>query len=112
MRATRTAALALAGFLSLSSLAACGSGDKGGPSKSASNGVLNVGMPNGPQTQNNNPFLNTSAARSLGYARVIYEPLVMYNEVKTSDNTKPWLATKWDWSDNYHKLVFTIRDGV
>jgi peptide/nickel transport system substrate-binding protein len=113
MRATRTAALALAGILSLSSLAACGSGDKGGSgSKSTSNGVLTVGMPNGPQTENNNPFLNTSAARSLGYARVIYEPLVMYNEIKASDNTKPWLATKYDWSDNYHKLVLTIRDGV
>jgi peptide/nickel transport system substrate-binding protein len=112
MRAKRTAALALAGILSMASLAACSSSGSGAnPAKSATT-VLNVGMPNGPQTENNNPFLNTSASRSLGYARVIYEPLVMYNEVKASDNTKPWLATKWEWSDNFSKVVFTIRDNV
>ncbi|TCO46645.1 ABC transporter substrate-binding protein [Actinocrispum wychmicini] len=111
MRATRIAALALAGILSMAGLAACGSGGQA-TTPHASNTVLNVGMPNGPQTQNNNPFLNTSAARSLGYARVIYEPLVMFNEVKATDNTKPWLATKWDWSSDYKKITFTIRDNV
>jgi peptide/nickel transport system substrate-binding protein len=112
MRAKRTAALALAGILSIASLAACSSSGNGtGNAKNATT-VLNVGMPNGPQTENHNPFLNTSSARSLGYARVIFEPLVMFNETKASDNTKPWLATKWEWSDNFHKIVFTIRDNV
>jgi peptide/nickel transport system substrate-binding protein len=113
MRAKRTVALALAGILSMASLAACSSSNPGaGNTQAASNGVLNVGMPNGPQTENNNPFLNTSASRSLGYARVIYEPLVMYNEVKANDNTKPWLASKWEWSADYRQIVFTIRDNV
>jgi peptide/nickel transport system substrate-binding protein len=75
-------------------------------------GVLNVGMPNGPQTENNNPFLNSSASSSLGYRRLIFEPLAMVNEVKVTEPPKPWLATKFEWSDNYHKLVLTIRDGV
>ncbi|ALG12608.1 ABC transporter substrate-binding protein [Kibdelosporangium phytohabitans] len=112
MRAKRTVALALAGILSMASLAACSSSNSGANGSKSSTSVLNVGMPNGPQTENNNPFVNTSAARQSGYMRAIYEPLVMYNEVKTSDNTKPWLATKWEWSDNYRKLVFTIRDNV
>jgi peptide/nickel transport system substrate-binding protein len=112
MRAKRTAALALAGILSLTSAAACSSGGSGTGNANTNNGVLNVGMPNGPQTENNNPFLNTSAATQLGYRKIIYEPLVMFNEVKTSDNTKAWLATKWEWQDTYRKIVFTIRDNV
>ncbi|ONI70788.1 peptide ABC transporter substrate-binding protein [Actinosynnema sp. ALI-1.44] len=112
MRAKRTVALALAGILSMASLAACSSSNSGANGSKSSTSVLNVGMPNGPQTENNNPFVNTSAAKQSGYMRAIYEPLVMYNEVKTSDNTKPWLATKWEWSDNYRKIVFTIRDNV
>ena len=39
--------------------------------------MLNIGMPNGPQTENNNPFLGSSAGASLGYRWMIYEPLVM-----------------------------------
>ncbi|CAM3834386.1 ABC transporter substrate-binding protein [Kibdelosporangium persicum] len=111
MRAKRTAALALAGILSMASLAACSSSNSGASNTSSAT-VLNVGMPNGPQTENNNPFVNTSAARQSGYMRAIYEPLVMYNEIKPGENTKPWLATKWEWSDNYKKIVFTIRDNV
>nr|WP_042186290.1 ABC transporter substrate-binding protein [Kibdelosporangium sp. MJ126-NF4]CEL17183.1 (GlcNAc)2 ABC transporter, periplasmic substrate-binding protein [Kibdelosporangium sp. MJ126-NF4]CTQ91587.1 (GlcNAc)2 ABC transporter, periplasmic substrate-binding protein [Kibdelosporangium sp. MJ126-NF4] len=112
MRAKRTVALALAGILSMASLAACSGSNSGASGSKSSTGVLNVGMPNGPQTENNNPFVNTSAAKQSGYMRAIYEPLVMYNEVRTSDNTKPWLAAKWEWSDNYRKLVLTIRDNV
>jgi peptide/nickel transport system substrate-binding protein len=112
MRAKRTVALALAGILSMAALAACGSSGGSSTTKSTSNGVLTVGMPNGPQTENNNPFLNSSAASSLGYRRMIYEPLAMWNEVTATDPAKPWLATKWEWSDNYRKLVLTIRDNV
>ena len=61
--------------------------------------VLNVGMPNGPQTENNNPFLGTSAGASLGYRWMIYEPLVMWNPVKPADPAKPWLATECEWAD-------------
>ena len=34
-------------------------------------------MPNGPQTENHNPFLGSSSGASLGYRWMIYEPLVM-----------------------------------
>ncbi|MEJ2857495.1 MULTISPECIES: ABC transporter substrate-binding protein [unclassified Saccharothrix] len=108
MRLRRTFALAVAAALLFS--AACSSSNEG--AKSGGSGVLNVGMPNGPQTENNNPFLNSSAASSLGYRRLIFEPLAMVNEVKVTEPFKAWLATKWDWTDNYSKLKLTIRDGA
>ncbi|MFE9747448.1 ABC transporter substrate-binding protein [Saccharothrix saharensis] len=108
MRLRRTSALAVAAALLFS--AACSTSNPG--ANSTNEGVLNVGMPNGPQTENNNPFLNTSAASSLGYRRLIFEPLAMVNETKPADKPKPWLATEWEWSDNYHKLSLTIRDGA
>jgi peptide/nickel transport system substrate-binding protein len=89
---------------------ACSATNPGSAGNSA--GVLNVGMPNGPQTENNNPFLNSSASSSLGYRRLLFEPLAMVNEVKVTDQPKPWLATKFTWSENFHKLSLTIRDGV
>ncbi|MFI5608530.1 ABC transporter substrate-binding protein [Amycolatopsis sp. NPDC051903] len=111
MRVKRSVVAALVAVVAAAVLAACGGGSSsaGGGNAAA---VLNVGMPNGPQPDNNNPFLETSAAASLGYRYVIYEPLVMLNRVKPQEPGKPWLATKWDWSDNYKKLVLTIRDGV
>ncbi|AHH94565.1 ABC transporter substrate-binding protein [Kutzneria albida] len=108
MRVKRSVVLVLAGALALTGLAACG----GGAKQANTGAVLNVGMPNGPQTNNSNPFIVSSAAFSLGYRRMIYEPLVMTNAVRVTEPGKPWLATKWDWSENYHKLVLTIRDGV
>ncbi|GAA0621460.1 ABC transporter substrate-binding protein [Kutzneria viridogrisea] len=108
MRVKRSVVLVLAGALALTGLAACG----GGAKQANTGAVLNVGMPNGPQTNNSNPFIVSSAAFSLGYRRMIYEPLVMTNAVRVTEPGKPWLATKWDWSENYHKLVLAIRDGV
>ena len=79
MRARRTVALALTGLLAAAGLAACGNGEReqhASTSGSAAT-VLNVGMPNGPQTENNNPFLGSSSGASLGYRWMIFEPLVM-----------------------------------
>ncbi|MET9316132.1 ABC transporter substrate-binding protein [Kribbella sp. NPDC003505] len=117
MRARRTVALALTGLLAAATLAACSSGD--GKSGSSGNGgsgtgatVLNVGMPNGPQTENHNPFLGSSSGASLGYRWMIFEPLVMINGIKPTEPGKPWLATEWKWDANYTKLSLTVRDGV
>jgi peptide/nickel transport system substrate-binding protein len=74
--------------------------------------VLNIGMPNGAQSDNNNPFLSSSAANSLGYKNVVYEPLVMTNAVQPAQAGTPWLATAWQWSGNYTQLALTIRNGV
>jgi peptide/nickel transport system substrate-binding protein len=115
MRARRTVALALTGLLAAATLAACSSGDGNNTTNSGSGTaatVLNVGMPNGPQTENHNPFLGSSSGASLGYRWMIFEPLVMINGIKPTEAGKPWLATEWKWADNFTKLSLTIRDGV
>ena len=114
MRARRTVALALSGLLAAATLAACSSGDGNTTTSGSGNAatVLNVGMPNGPQTENHNPFLGSSSGASLGYRWMIFEPLVMINGIKPTEAGKPWLATEWKWADNFTKLSLTIRDGV
>lgn len=112
MRARRLAAAAIASVLTTVALAACGGDPKPTSSTGSTATVLNIGMPNGPQTENHNPFLGSSSGASLGYRWTIYEPLVMANKVKPSEPGKPWLATKWAWSGNFTKLSLTIRDGV
>lgn len=110
MRIRRLAALTAAATLGITVLAACGSGSDN--PQNAATDVLNIGMPNGAQTENHNPFLTSSAASSLGYRRVIYEPLVMTNQVKPDQPGKPWLATKWTWTPDYKSLTLTVRDNV
>lgn len=113
MRTSRTIAVAAASLLAAAGLTACGgSGSTTSSSTSSGSGVLNIGMPDGPQSDNNNPFLASSAANALGYKNVIYEPLVMTNAIEPSQAGTPWLATNWVWSDNYTNLVLTIRNGV
>ena len=114
MRTSRTIAVVAAALLAAGGITACGgsgsSSSTGG--SGSSSGVLNIGMPNGAQSDNNNPFLSSSAANSLGYKNVIYEPLVMTNVVQPTAAGTPWLASAWTWSNNYQKLVLTIRNGV
>ena len=114
MRARRSVALALTGVLAAVTLAACSNGDNSNSNagSGSTSTVLNVGMPNGPQTENHNPVLGSSSGASLGYRWMIYEPLVMLNGIKPQEAGKPWLATEWTWADNFTKLSFTVRDGV
>jgi len=110
MRVSRRLVLAAAAVgLALTSVAACSSEN---PGTTGNVTVLNVGMPNGPQTENHNPFLGSSSGASLGYRWMIYEPLVMMNPIDPAKPGKPWLATDWEWSTDYKTLTLTIRDGV
>ncbi|WP_410617166.1 ABC transporter substrate-binding protein [Amycolatopsis sp. lyj-109] len=111
MRVKRSIVAALVAMTALSGLTAC-SGGSSNAAQGNPDAVLNVGKPDGPQAENNNPFLETSALSNMGYRWMIYEPLVMLNRVKPQEPGKPWLATKWDWTDNFKKLVLTVRDGV
>ncbi|MCW3819917.1 ABC transporter substrate-binding protein [Micromonospora sp. DR5-3] len=112
MRVRRSLALALASVTALGTLAACGDSPNANKNKGQAATVLNLGMPNGPQAENNNPFLTTSAAASLGYRWQIYEPLMMWNPVKPADPFKPWLATKAEWSPDYTSVKVTIRENA
>ncbi|MFC1419503.1 ABC transporter substrate-binding protein [Streptacidiphilus cavernicola] len=115
MRLNRTAAAAIAGGLAITCLAACSSTNashKAGASTGAKVQPLRIGMPDGQITANNNPYLSSSASSALGYRFMIYEPIAMVNETKPADPAKPWLATKWDWTNNYKTITLTVRDGV
>ena len=73
---------------------------------------LTIGMPNGPQTNNNNPFMPTSAAAILGYTFLMYEPLAQVNPTLPDKAPTPWLANSWKWADDYKSVAITARDGV
>ncbi|MGW1060847.1 ABC transporter substrate-binding protein [Micromonospora rubida] len=113
MRRRQFVAVALAGAIAATGTACSETAntkarDKGGSGAT----VLNVGMPNGPQTENHNPFLTTSSAASLGYRWQIYEPLMMWNPVKPADPFKPWLASKAEWTADYRSVTVTLRDNA
>ncbi len=75
-------------------------------------GVLKIGMPNGQQTENFNPFLGSSAGAALGSRSMIYEPLIMMNPIDPAAKGKPWLATEATWSNGFQQVDFTIRDNA
>lgn len=111
MRTSRSMAVAAVVALAATGLTACSSGS-GSSTAASTDTVLNIGMPNGPQTNNSNPFLGTSAGASLGYRYMIYEPLAMMNPVQPAAAGTPWLATNWTWNSTYTSLTLTIRSGV
>lgn len=70
-----------------------------------------VGSPDGPFTDNFNPFFTSSVTAEQGMVANIYEPLMQYDLVK-SGVIYPWLAKAWAWSDSGRKLTLTIRQGI
>ncbi len=120
MQRRKLFSVALAGVLATGGLAACSDSPNSPNSPNSSNSgnnkatatVLTVGMPNGPQTENHNPFLTTSAGASLGYRWMLYEPLMMWNPVKPADPSRPWLATGVEWSPDFKKATITVRDNA
>jgi peptide/nickel transport system substrate-binding protein len=112
MQRRKLFAVAVAGVLATGGLAACGDSPNAGNKNAGGASFLTVGMPNGPQTENHNPLLTTSAAASLGYRWVIYEPLMMWNPVKPSEPSRPWLATKAEWTPDYKQVTITVRDNA
>lgn len=84
----------------------------GGNSAAAGGQTLTICMPNGPQTNNSNPFLNTASGNSLGYRWAIYEPLAQVNDTRPANKPEPWLAKSWEWNADFTQLKITARDGV
>lgn len=112
---TRKLATMVAGVATVALLATACSGG-GGTSDDSTGGdgaVLTVGMPNGPQNENQSPLIPTgSAAKSLGYAWVIYESLMQVNDVNPLEDPEPWLAESVEWNDDYTAATITPREGV
>ncbi|WP_438016087.1 ABC transporter substrate-binding protein [Sorangium sp. So ce315] len=59
--------------------------------------------------RNFNPLLGEGSVRFPTVAG-IYEPMIVYNTMK--GEFVPWLATKYEWSDQNKKLTFTTRTEV
>jgi peptide/nickel transport system substrate-binding protein len=109
--------VATAATLALLATACSGNGGSsddasGGASGGASDKILTIGMPNGPQQPNQNPLANGSASLSLGYAFAVYESLMQVNELKPTDPPTPWLAESVEWNPDSTQAVITARDGV
>ncbi|MGH1523806.1 ABC transporter substrate-binding protein [Leifsonia sp. L25] len=103
-------AIAAVGALALTG---CSSDGKSGAG-TASTGSLTVAKPDGAAilaTQINNPFITTGSGMSLGYDRMIYEPLAIVNPVGKNETT-PWLASKVQWNADYTQLTVTPRTNV
>ncbi|WP_033344666.1 ABC transporter substrate-binding protein [Catenuloplanes japonicus] len=108
----RSIVVALTGVLAAGALAACGESPNANRNNGGSAEVLNIGMPNGPQTENHNPFLESSSASILGYRWQIWEPLALANVIRPSDKPKPWLAQDYTWSADLKTLTVTAREGA
>jgi peptide/nickel transport system substrate-binding protein len=94
---------------------ATGTSAAAGATNAATNGVaattnvltLHGGSASATWLRNFNPFTGTPRYPTLNG---VYEPLMIYNTVKTE--IVPWLATKYSWSSDNKTLTFTLRDGV
>ena len=108
--------VATAATLALLATACSGGGgssdDSSGGTGGASDKILTIGMPNGPQQPNQNPLATGSASLSLGYAFAVYESLMQVNELKPTDPPTPWLAESVEWNPDSTQAVITARDGV
>lgn len=98
-----------AALLALSVFATACSTDS--TSENSAAGVLNIGMPAGPLTENHNPYLRTSAGNAVGYRSMINEPLALSNPVRPDEEMRPWLAEEWEWSTDFTSLEITVREG-
>ncbi|XVU23446.1 ABC transporter substrate-binding protein [Actinoplanes sp. CA-054009] len=115
MQRRKLFAVALASALATGGLAACGDSPNANNADNANKSsvdFLKIGMPNGTQTENHNPFAGTSSANALGYKWMIYEPLTQWNPVKPADPATPWLASSVKWADDYKSVDITVRDGA
>ncbi len=108
----RKSILAAGALVVAAGLAFTGCSAGGGGGGDASNKVLTIGMPNGPQAPNQNPLATGSASLSLGYAYVVYESLMQINDLHPTDDPTPWLAESVEWNDDSTQAVITARDGV
>ena len=98
----------------LGALALTGCAGGGSSGNAAGTGSLTIAKPDGSAvlaTQINNPFISTGSGMSLGYDRMIYEPLALVNPVGKNETT-PWLADKVDWNADYTQLTIHPRAGV
>jgi len=67
--------------------------------------------PDGPFTDDFNPFDSSSSPVGDGAVSMIYEPLLMFNDLKANSVT-PWLASRYSFADGGKVLTFFLHSGV
>ena len=110
----RKTLIAVTAFAAIGAVALTGCSSGGGSASGSTGGSLTIAKPDGAAvlaTQINNPFISTGSGMSLGYDRMIYEPLAMVNPVGKNETT-PWLASKVEWNADYTQLTVTPRADV
>jgi peptide/nickel transport system substrate-binding protein len=85
-----------------------GSSNNGGGSNTATGTLTIDNESGGTWTCDFNPFNLSDISFSLG---MVYEPLIFVDALN-KDQTTPWLATDYTWSNGNKTLTFTIRKGV
>jgi peptide/nickel transport system substrate-binding protein len=91
--------------------AACASSStpSGGGGAAGPSGTLTIDNESGGNwTCDFNPFNLSDISFSLG---TVYEPLIFVDTLN-NNQTKPWLASNYAWSNGNKTLTFTIRPGV
>jgi peptide/nickel transport system substrate-binding protein len=104
-RKVRVGIAAAVSIALVTALAACS--DTGTPDSDGL--IINTAITGGDFQDVFNPYLPTSGTQANRF--MIYEPLVQVNKI-TAEDYKPWLASKWDWSEDSKTLTFTLQDGV
>jgi peptide/nickel transport system substrate-binding protein len=114
MQRRKLFAVAVAGVLASGGLAACSDSPNANNANANKSSVdfLKVSMPNGTQTENNNPFAGTSSANAMGYKWVLFETLTQWNPVKPADPPTPWLASGVKWAADFKSADVTVRDNA
>src|SRR3954454_19075294 len=114
MQRRKLFAVAVAGVLATGGLAACSDSPNANNANANKSSVdfLKISMPNGTQTENNNPFAGTSSANAMGYKWVLFETLTQWNPVKPADPPTPWLASGVKWAADFKSADVTVRDNA
>src|SRR6185312_1247023 len=116
-RRTTTTGIALASAACLA-LAACSSSSS--PSKSSSGGtggaqtalVIEDATASTAYTNNFNPFDAGDFVLSENTASFMFEPLMMINTLKSTQAPIPWLAQKFDWTNNGKTLTISLNPNA
>jgi len=72
--------------------------------------ALTIAVSEGGLVESNNPWF-ASSARQFGYVFVTTEPMFIFNQLDP-ENMTPWLATSYEWNEDFTTVAITAREGV
>ncbi|MEZ0090252.1 ABC transporter substrate-binding protein [Streptacidiphilus sp. EB129] len=120
-RTTTITALALAAVVGLG-LTACtsagtsapggGSSGSGGPGSAAAKTLVVEDKPVPTFTEDFNPLDGNSFGANENANSLIYEPLFMFNSLKSDQAPIPWLGKSYAWSNGNKTLTMQLQPGV